>query len=137
MPHRDGNSCRDAKKYYSLIWEKKCEKNALSFDDGERLVLELLADKDESGNIVQSEAAKRIADYYDIIMIDEYQDSNNKQDMIFKLISKDYHFSEEGNPLYGSNAFVVGDVKAVDIQIPSCQSSEFYFYNEEFGSVYR
>lgn len=99
------------KKYYSLIWEKKCEKNALSFDDGERLVLELLADKDESGNIVQSEAAKRIADYYDIIMIDEYQDSNNKQDMIFKLISKDYHFSEEGNPLYGSNAFVVGDVK--------------------------
>ncbi len=103
--------CEMLRKYHELIWEKKCEKNAISFDDGERLVLELLVDTDENGNIIQTEAAKRIADYYDIIMIDEYQDSNNKQDMIFKLISKNYRYSEEGMPLYGSNTFVVGDVK--------------------------
>lgn len=99
------------RKYQSLIWEKKCEKNAISFDDGERLVLELLADTDENGNIVQSEAALKIAGYYDIIMIDEYQDSNNKQDLIFKLISKNYHLNYSGEPVYGNNAFVVGDVK--------------------------
>lgn len=99
------------RKYQSLIWEKKCEKNAISFDDGERLVLELLSATDENGNIVQSEAALKIADYYDIIMIDEYQDSNNKQDLIFKLISKNYHLNDNGEPVYGSNAFVVGDVK--------------------------
>lgn len=99
------------RKYHSLIWEKKCEKNAISFDDGERLVLELLADTDENGCIIQSEAALRISEFYDIIMIDEYQDSNNKQDLIFKLISKNYHLNADGIPVYGNNAFVVGDVK--------------------------
>ena len=98
-------------KYQDIIWSKKCEKNAISFDDGERLVLELLAETDEKGRIIQSETARRIADFYDIIMIDEYQDSNNKQDLIFKLISKDYRLNDDGMPVYGSNAFLVGDVK--------------------------
>lgn len=99
------------KKYQELIWERKCEKNALSFDDGERLALEILAGSDENGNTVQSETAARIAEYYDIIMIDEYQDSNNKQDLIFKLISKNYRLGDDGEPLYGDNVFLVGDVK--------------------------
>lgn len=99
------------KKFGELLWEKKCEKNALSFDDGERLALEILAAEDESGMIIQSETAERIAEYYDIIMIDEYQDSNNKQDLIFKLISKNYRHDETGEPLYGDNVFLVGDVK--------------------------
>ena len=99
------------KKYNEIVWRMKCEKNAISFDDGERLALELLADTDENGNIIQSEAARKTAEYYDIIMIDEYQDSNNKQDMIFKLLSKNYRLSDEEKPMYGDNAFLVGDVK--------------------------
>ena len=99
------------RKYQEILWEKKCGKNALSFDDGERLALELLSEEDENGRIIQSETAKKVADYYDIIMIDEYQDSNNKQDMIFKLISKNYKLDSEGQPLYGDNVFLVGDVK--------------------------
>jgi len=99
------------KKYEEIVWEKKCEKNALSFDDGERLALDILAAEDENGMIIQSETALRIADYYDIIMIDEYQDSNNKQDLIFKLISRNYRHDEAGEPLYGDNVFLVGDVK--------------------------
>ncbi|MBP5378800.1 MAG: UvrD-helicase domain-containing protein, partial [Ruminococcus sp.] len=99
------------KKYHEILWEKKCEKNALSFDDGERLALDILAAEDEKGRVIQSEAAEKIAEYYDIIMIDEYQDSNNKQDLIFKLISKNYRLSATGEPLYGDNVFLVGDVK--------------------------
>lgn len=99
------------KKYKSVVWEKKCAKNSISFDDGERIALEILSEKDGDGRIVQSETARKIADFYDIIMIDEYQDSNNKEDMIFKLISKGYHFDGNGKPMYGSNAFLVGDVK--------------------------
>lgn len=98
--------CEAVEKFREIVWEKKCAKNAISFDDGERLTLELLADYDEDGNIIQSETAERIADFYDVIMIDEYQDSNNKQDMIFKLMSKGYR-----NGRYGTNAFLVGDVK--------------------------
>ena len=99
------------RRYEEIIWEHKCEKNAISFDDGERLSLELLAETDENGSIIQSDTAKRIADYYDIIMIDEYQDSNNKEDMIFKLLSRNYRFSSDGEPMYGDNVFLVGDVK--------------------------
>lgn len=99
------------KKYQEIIWQRKCEKNAVSFDDGERLALELLADFDENGNIVQSETALRVAEMYDIIMIDEYQDSNNKQDLIFKLMSKNFGRTADGQPMYGDNAFLVGDVK--------------------------
>ncbi|MGB4092825.1 MAG: UvrD-helicase domain-containing protein, partial [Ruminococcus flavefaciens] len=99
------------RKYQDIVWAMKCEKNSISFDDGERLALELLADTDENGNIIQSEAALKTSEYYDIIMIDEYQDSNNKQDLIFKLLSKNYRTDENGQPLYGDNVFLVGDVK--------------------------
>ena len=99
------------RRYEEIIWELKCEKNAISFDDGERLALELLAAADENGNIIQSDTAKRISELYDIIMIDEYQDSNNKEDMIFKLLSKNYKLSADGEPMYGENVFLVGDVK--------------------------
>jgi len=99
------------RKYQELIWERKCARNAISFDDGERLALGLLADVGENGRIVQSETAKRTAEQYDIIMIDEYQDSNNKEDLIFKLLTKNFRYSDSGKPMYGYNAFLVGDVK--------------------------
>lgn len=99
------------RKYHEIIWEKKCAKNALGFDDGERLALELLADIDEKGRIVQSETALSTSEFYDVIMIDEYQDSNNKQDLIFKLISRNFKHNPDGEPMYGDNVFLVGDVK--------------------------
>lgn len=99
------------KEYQVRVWEKKSDRNSISFADGERLALELLAETDGNGNITQSDIARKTAEFYDIIMIDEYQDSNNKQDMIFKLISKNYYISENGIPMYGNNVFLVGDVK--------------------------
>ncbi len=98
-------------EYFDLLWSRKTDKNAISFDDGERLVLEMLADTDENGNTIPSEIARKISEYYDIIMIDEYQDSNDKQDMIFKLISKGCKVGNNGFVQYGKNAFLVGDVK--------------------------
>ncbi|MBQ9894917.1 MAG: helicase-exonuclease AddAB subunit AddA [Ruminococcus sp.] len=99
------------RKYQEFIWKRKCEKNSISFDDGERLAIELLADIDENGRIVPSETARQTAEHYDIIMIDEYQDSNNKEDLIFKLISKNFKHDSSGEPMYGDNVFLVGDVK--------------------------
>jgi len=94
--------------FYRILWEEKCKKNVISFSDGERLAIEMLSDTNENGIIIQSELAKELSEKYDIIMIDEYQDSNNKQDMIFKLLSK--NFVPEGKK-YGSNVFLVGDLK--------------------------
>lgn len=98
-------------KFDEIVWRKKCERNAISFDDGERLILEILAETDSNGDIIPSETALKIAEYYDVIMIDEYQDSNNKQDMIFKLISKKCKQTESGELIHGNNVFLVGDVK--------------------------
>ena len=102
---------RMLRRYYELLWEKKCEKNTLTFEDGERLTLNLLADFDENGILRQSEIARNCAEHYDIVLIDEYQDSNNKQDLIFKLISRNFKSDAYGNALYGDNVFLVGDVK--------------------------
>ncbi len=99
------------RKYHEIIWEKKCQKNAVSFEDGEKLALDILADTDSQGRIIPSETARRTAEFYDIIMIDEYQDSNNKQDLIFRLISRNFKHSPDGDPMYGDNVFLVGDVK--------------------------
>lgn len=84
----------------------KAEKNALGFSDAEQLAVKLLASKDENGNIVKTPLAKELSEYYKVIMIDEYQDSNNTQDLIFKLISHN-----GTSDTAGDNLFVVGDVK--------------------------
>lgn len=84
----------------------KSEENVLGFSDAEQIAIQLLATKDQNGNVVKSELAKNLSEYYQIIMIDEFQDSNNNQDLIFKMLSKG-GTSEK----MGYNMFVVGDVK--------------------------
>ncbi len=93
------------------IWAEKVQKNALSFEDGERLALELLAVRQADGRIYPSELARELQSYYQLIMIDEYQDSNNKQDDIFKLLSRNCIDPQTKQLRYGDNVFLVGDAK--------------------------
>ena len=93
------------------LWRLKVERNGLSFDDGEQLTLQLLSQVDADGTVHPSALAKEMAAYYELIMIDEYQDSNNKQDYIFKLLSRNCIDPETGALRYGDNVFLVGDVK--------------------------
>ncbi len=83
----------------------KLEKNALEFSDAEHFAVKLLTEF-ENGKIVKSKLAKELSDFYDLIMIDEYQDSNNTQNLIFRMLSK--NGTEDKN---GTNIFAVGDVK--------------------------
>ncbi len=94
-----------------VLWELKTEKNAISFADGETKALKLLAVVDEDGNVRPSAVAEEMSQYYSVLMIDEYQDSNNKQDYIFKLISHNGYDKKSGRLVYGDNVFLVGDVK--------------------------
>ncbi|MCC8043769.1 MAG: UvrD-helicase domain-containing protein [Oscillospiraceae bacterium] len=87
------------------VAELKAEKNVLVFSDGERLAVELLCEK-SGDKIVRTPLAKELSEYYDIIMIDEFQDSNRIQSLIFNLLSKN---GSADNP--GTNLFAVGDVK--------------------------
>lgn len=85
---------------------KKTEKNAISFSDAEQMALKLVGDIDKYGKINKTSLAESLSEYYKIIMIDEYQDSNDIQDLIFKMLS--HNGTEKHN---GDNLFVVGDIK--------------------------
>ncbi len=97
-------------EYMDALFEEKLRQNMLSFADGEELMLRLLADVDEQGNIRRSHLAEQLSETCDLIMVDEYQDTNNKQDCIFKLLSRGCTIGADGVH-YGDNAFLVGDVK--------------------------
>ena len=77
----------------------KRAENAVDFSDLEHFALQLLVEETPQG-IRRREIADQIAARYDQIMIDEYQDTNETQELIFRAVSR----NEE-------NLFAVGDVK--------------------------
>ncbi|MGN1102193.1 MAG: 3'-5' exonuclease, partial [Huintestinicola sp.] len=83
----------------------KTEKNGLGFSDAEQLAVKLLSVRTEKG-IEPSQLAKELSEYYKVIMIDEFQDANDTQNLIFRLLS--HNGTAESN---GDNLFEVGDVK--------------------------
>lgn len=88
------------------LWKKKVEKNGIGFSDAETLAVSLLSEADENGKVHRSALAAELSEYYKLIMIDEFQDTNNNQDLIFKLLS------HNGTPeRAGDDLFMVGDVK--------------------------
>jgi ATP-dependent helicase/nuclease subunit A len=76
--------------------EEKQKKSIIDFSDFEHLALNILTNEDGS----PSEIAQIYQNTFKEILIDEYQDTNDVQDKIFRLISKN-----------SENLFMVGDVK--------------------------
>ena len=76
--------------------EEKRRRKIITFGDMEQYALRLLWDKQEQK---PTELALALREAYDEIYIDEYQDTNELQDTIFRLISKE------------DNRFNVGDIK--------------------------
>lgn len=83
------------KHYREKLLNKKRKKNAYSFSDIAHFVVKLLI-KDGK----KTRLAKSISNRFKEILIDEYQDTNNLQNVIFSAISNN-----------DSNLFIVGDVK--------------------------
>lgn len=102
--------------------EIKTEKNGLSFSDGELLALKLLGRLD-GDTIVKTAAAEELSKEFHLILIDEFQDSNDMQDMIFRLLSPEGTSSTEGK-----NMFVVGDIKQSIYNFRLANPKLFYGY---------
>ena len=88
------------------LWKKKVEKSSIGFADAESLAVKLLSVQNENGVPVKSKLAEELSEYYKVIMIDEFQDTNNNQDLIFRMLS---HGGTAERP--GDDLFMVGDVK--------------------------
>ena len=78
----------------------KNEVNGVDFSDIHHNALQLLVAVDDQGNGQKTPLAEEIAKRYKEVLVDEYQDVNKAQDMLFTALSKDE-----------KNLFMVGDVK--------------------------
>ena len=79
---------------------EKDKMNSADFSDILHRTLNLLAVSDGRGGYIKTDLARELSSHYVEILVDEYQDINEAQDMIFKAISADEN-----------NLFTVGDVK--------------------------
>lgn len=78
----------------------KRDRGVLGFSDASRLTAQLLAVSDENGLPVPTALALELRELYLHVAIDEYQDVNDIQNLIFSMISRNE-----------SNIFAVGDIK--------------------------
>lgn len=82
---------------------RKRERGLLDFSDLEHLALQILTVEDEDGNVVASPAAMKYREKFHEVLVDEYQDSNEVQEVLISMVSR-----KEGDT---PNVFMVGDVK--------------------------
>lgn len=88
------------KDYGGKILSEMKKRGSFSFDEVSKMALSLVvSDYDaETGSFTKTELAEKTAGEFDEILIDEYQDVNDLQDLFFSAISN-------------GNLFCVGDVK--------------------------
>jgi len=88
------------KRYGEILMAEKIKINSFDFSDIAHFALHLLVEFDEDGNPHKTGLAEIYSGKFDEILVDEFQDINDMQDILFSAISKDE-----------SNLFTVGDVK--------------------------
>lgn len=86
------------KRLNAELLRRKKELNSYDFSDVLHFALGLLHDPDAPDG--KTDAARLLSERFYEVLIDEYQDTNRAQDMLFSCLSKN-----------GENMFTVGDVK--------------------------
>ena len=98
---------------------EKIKRRAFDFDDIRRFAYRLLSNEDGS----PSDIALSYKEQFDEIYIDEYQDVDFMQDLIFRLISKE------------NNRFMVGDIKQSIYSFRGADPDVFAGYKKCFPSL--
>lgn len=97
---------RLTREFITRFGEEKQQRNIVDFNDLEQFAIQILLSWDETkGEYVRTPAALELSDYFEEIMIDEYQDSNRIQDTLMWSVSRD------GRAGMSPNLFMVGDIK--------------------------
>lgn len=100
----------------------KNAKNILDFSDIEMLTVELLCKKTDDG-IELTDISEEISELFDCVMVDEFQDINEVQDLIFRAICRDR-----------DNIFVVGDVKQSIYAFRQAKPDIFIGYKNKYNT---
>ena len=107
------------KEFHKAYQQAKQARHVLDFGDLEHKMLDLLLGKKRTG---ATAAATEIAKRFREIMVDEYQDSNQVQDSIFEVLTRERN-----------NCFMVGDVKQSIYQFRLADPSIFL---EKYNTYY-
>ncbi|MBP3315397.1 MAG: UvrD-helicase domain-containing protein [Clostridia bacterium] len=102
--------------FEARVYEAKARISMMTFSDVRRYTLKLLVDSE--GN--PTEIARRYAEQYTDIYIDEYQDVDRVQDAIFKSIAR------------AGNRFMVGDIKQSIYGFRGAEPMLFAEYRRDF-----
>ncbi len=109
------------------VWDIKKNHGILSFSDVERLTLRLLYDDIE--NRIPSHLANETAKNFDELYIDEYQDVNSIQDMMFYALSRKNSDGDE------CGRFLVGDAKQSIYAFRGASPDIFLNYRDTFSDI--
>ncbi|MGN0204110.1 MAG: helicase-exonuclease AddAB subunit AddA [Coprococcus sp.] len=99
--------CELVKSFAAMYQEEKRDRNMMDYSDLEHCALKLLVNfyrnEDGSMGIEPTSVANELSEFYEEVVCDEYQDSNQVQEMIMNVLS--------GERFGHFNRFMVGDVK--------------------------
>ncbi len=109
------NQAKELWKFYELYQSKMIEQRYIDFND----MINMVLDKFESNPSFLSKVANR----YEYIMVDEYQDTNNSQNQIVFALSKE---------LETQNVFVVGDDDQIIYRFQGAKLDTIENYLKEF-----
>ncbi|MBP3580322.1 MAG: helicase-exonuclease AddAB subunit AddA [Clostridia bacterium] len=114
-------------RFEHKLSEKKQRSGIIEFSDAERYTLKLLVQSTEP--FVVTDLAKSMREKFKEIYIDEYQDVNPLQDLIFKALSRvDQNGSEY-------TRFMVGDIKQSIYRFRGASPDIFLKYRESFCDI--
>lgn len=120
------------RKFSGAYRAAKTDKNIVDFADIEHYALDILIEK-KDGILKYTETSRELAEEYEEIYIDEYQDSNLVQEYILGAVSKERF----GQP----NTFMVGDVKQSIYKFrmarPELFMEKYGAYSEDGGKYAR
>ena len=106
-------------EFHRRFSEEKLSRNSCDFTDNKRFAMQLFIGEDG----LPTPLAREYSDKYDEVYIDEYQDTDLVQDMIFSAISKP------------NNRFMVGDIKQSIYRFRGANPSVFSAYKNTFPDV--
>lgn len=86
--------------FSEALFAEKLAQNAYEFNDISHMTLSLVVTQERDGSYRKTAVADALREKYDYIFLDEYQDTNEMQDLLFSAISRDEQ-----------NLFMVGDIK--------------------------
>ena len=112
---------RLVREFMAQYQEKKDEQNGLDFNDLEHCALRILCDENDK----PTETARIFQDHFVEVMVDEYQDSNEIQELLLRTVS--------GESRGRHNYFCVGDVKQSIYRFRSADPSIFSRKFKEFA----